>query len=245
MLLLDALGTLVRLEDPVGPLREVMSRRFAIGLSEVQAASALAAEIAFYRAHLNAGRDQESLATLRRRSAEVLRAALPPSPALSRVAPEELTEALLASLRFSAHGDAPPALRAARGRGVKTVVVSNWDVSLHEVLAGVALAPLLDGIVTSAEVGARKPAARVFQHALALAGAAPEEALHVGDSPREDVEGALAAGIEPVLLVRPGRPRPAGVGGVRVIGSLLELGWDHRGSLTSSGDDQRSPASGA
>ncbi len=237
VLLLDALGTLVRLEDPVAPLREVMVRRFAIGLSEAQAGAALAAEIAFYRAHLSTGRDRESLRGLRRASAEVLRGVLPPSRELSRIAPDELTDALLESLRFSAYGDAAPALAALRERGVAMVVVSNWDVSLHEVLARASLSPLLDGIVTSAEVGARKPAPEVFQHALALAGARPEEALHVGDSLREDVEGARAAGIEPVLLVRPGLSVPAGLKGVRVIASLLELGPEPGGSLTSSGNE--------
>ena len=42
----------------------------------------------------------------------------------------------------------------------------------------------------------------------------------MGDSLEEDVAGARAAGIEPILLAR--APRPAGAG-VRVINSLREL----------------------
>ena len=62
-------------------------------------------------------------------------------------------------------------------------------------------------MVTSAEVGAAKPDPRPFLQGLALAGAAPEEAVHVGDSPENDVAGARAAGVRPLLVAR-GRRRP-------------------------------------
>jgi putative hydrolase of the HAD superfamily len=100
------------------------------------------------------------------------------------------------------------------------VVVSNWDVSLHDVLQRLRLAPLLDGVVSSAEAGARKPSPEIFERALALVGVSAEQAIHVGDSPDEDLAGARAAGIEPVLIARDGGPRPPGV---RVIESLVEL----------------------
>jgi putative hydrolase of the HAD superfamily len=219
-LLLDALGTLVALEPPAPRLRAELFERFGIDVSDQQAQAAIGAEIAYYRAHLDEGVDGSSLADLRARCAKVVRDALPPSASLSRVDTPALTKALLASIRFSAFDDARPALLAARRRGLTVVVASNWDVSLHGVLERVGLAELLDGIVTSAEAGARKPAPAVFERALALAGARAGDAVHVGDSLEEDVAGARAAGIEPVFLSRDGRPAPPGV---RVIGSLNEL----------------------
>lgn len=81
---------------------------------------------------------------------------------------------------------------------------------------------LLDGILTSAEVGRRKPAPEIFEQALAIAGVAADRAMHVGDSLAEDVAGARAAGIEPVLIVRDGEPG-AGTGATRVIRTLREL----------------------
>jgi putative hydrolase of the HAD superfamily len=220
-LLFDALGTLVRLEPPAPRLRSELAQRFEIAVTDEQARAALAAEIRFYRAHLDEGRDAASLHALRRRSAEVLRAALPSDgDRLARVDTEELTAALLAALRFTAFDDARPAIEAARRRGIRVVVVSNWDVSLHEVLERIELAPLLDGAVTSAEVGARKPDPAVFMRALALAGVPPSDAMHVGDSVEEDVEGARAAGIRPILLSRDGRQTPSGV---PQITSLAEL----------------------
>jgi putative hydrolase of the HAD superfamily len=219
-LLLDALGTLVRLDPPAPRLRHELARRFGLQVSEAQAADAIAAEIRYYRAHLDEGGDAASLAALRRRCAEVVRDALPPSGALSAIEGSALTEALLNSLHFTAFDDAQPVVAAARAAGLRVVVASNWDVSLHDVLRRVGLAELVDGIVTSAEAGARKPAPAVFESALRLAGAAPPEAVHVGDSVDEDVHGALGAGIEPVLLSRDGRQAPLGV---RQIATLRDL----------------------
>ena len=219
-LLLDALGTLVRLDPPAPRLRVELAERFGLRVTESQAAEAIAAEIRYYRAHLDEGRDTASLAALRRRCAEALLQALPVSDALSSLGLDAMTEALLNSLHFGAFDDARGAIEAARAAGLRIVVASNWDVSLHGVLDRLGLAALLDGIVTSAEAGARKPAGAVFESALRLAGAAPSEALHVGDSVDEDVHGAVAAGIEPVLLSRDGRQAPPGV---RRISSLREL----------------------
>ncbi len=217
-ILLDALGTLVALEPPAPSLRAELAERFGLEVSEEEAAGAIAAEIAYYRAHLDEGRDAAGLESLRRRCAEVLRSALPGDAARLEVDP--LVEALLAALHFTAFEDVRPALEAARAGGQRLVVVSNWDVSLVGVLRGLELEPLLDGIVTSAGAGARKPAPAIFEQALRLAGVAAAEAIHVGDTLDEDVAGARAAGIEPVLIRRgDGAPVP----GVRNISSLAEL----------------------
>jgi putative hydrolase of the HAD superfamily len=135
-----------------------------------------------------------------------------PEPAAS--APGDvLTGALLASLRFEAYPEAPGVLRALRARGLRVVVVSNWDASLFERLEETGLAALVDGAVASATVGEAKPAPGIFARALELARAEPAEAWHVGDSVEADVRGALAAGLRAVLVARgPLRePVPAGV----------------------------------
>lgn len=219
-LLLDALGTLVQLEPPAPRLKAELAKRFDVEVTEAQAKQAITAEIAYYRTHLNEGRDRTSLRTLRCRCAEVLRGALPPSKRSAAIELEPLAEALLAALRFTAFADASPVLRRARARGLRLVVVSNWDVSLHGVLERLELAPLVDGILTSAEAGARKPAAAIFEQALRLAGAQPDESRHVGDSLDEDVAGARRAGITPILLRRHGGSGPPDV---LTITSLAEL----------------------
>ena len=214
--LLDALGTLLELEPPAPLLVEELAAR-GVTVSEAEAWPALRAEIAFYRAHHDMARDRAGLEELRARCTEVLRDAL---PAHARDA-ADLQGALLASLRFRPYPEVPDALRRLRAAGARLVVVSNWDVSLHDALGATGLAALVDGALSSAEAGAAKPEPAIFAQALELAGARPDEALHVGDSVEFDVAGARAAGIEPVLVVRDaGGTAPAGV---RAIGSLSSL----------------------
>jgi putative hydrolase of the HAD superfamily len=223
-LLLDALGTLVELEPPVEPLRRELRERFDVQVSAAEAGTALRAEIAFYRAHHDEASDRTRLEDLRRRAAAVLREALPPAAGLP-LAP--LTQALLAALRFRPFAEVPDVLRGARERGARLVVVSNWDVSLHDVLDETGLAPLLDGVVTSAELGSAKPARAIFARALVLAGVTADDAIHVGDSVEHDVAGALAGGIEPLLVVRdgavPDRPVPVGVRTIPTLRPLLPI----------------------
>ncbi len=215
------MGTLLELEQPAPRLRRALADRLGITVSDAQARDAVGAEIAYYRAHLDEGRDRASLARLRGRCAEVLRAALPACDAISAASSQALTRALLASLHFTVFPDVVPALSAARARGQRLVVLSNWDVSLTGVLEAAGLSRFLHGVVSSAAAGARKPSAAIFEHGLGVAGVRASDAIHVGDSIEEDVRGARAAQIEPVLIRRDQSPGPPGV---RTIATLTELG---------------------
>jgi putative hydrolase of the HAD superfamily len=188
---LDALGTLVELEPPWVSLRE----RVPAEVSDDRLEGALRAEMAYYRDHAHEGRDEASLADLRERCAGIVS---------EKLGLEITVEELVDAIRFDAYPDAVPALRQLRDRGLRLVAVSNWDYALPRVLERCGLDGLLDGAVTSAGAGARKPDPAIFEPALALAGCGPDEALHVGDTAREDVAGARAARIRPLLLDRDG-----------------------------------------
>lgn len=219
--LLDALGTLLELEDPGPTLAAELAARGAPVTVE-QSRTAVLAEMAYYRVHHDEASDEERLADLRRRCAEVLRDSLP--PAARALGVPGLTEALLAALRFRPYPEVPKALAALRGQDLRLVVVSNWDVSLHEQLRATGLDALVDGAVSSAEVGAGKPHPAMFGRALALAGATPAEAVMVGDSPGTDVAGALAQGIAAVLVDRwGGAAVPAGAHALPSLAGLPAL----------------------
>jgi len=218
------MGTLVELLAPAPRLVAQLGER-GVEVSEAQAAVALRAEIAYYRAHHDTATDAPSLALLRARCAAVLGEVLTRGGAdIAALGPQRLRAALLASLRFRAFPEVPDALRALRRAGHRLVVVSNWDVSLHDMLRETGLDALVDAAISSAEVGAAKPDARIFGRALALAGGRSEGALHAGDSVEHDVGGAHAAGLRAVLVARAGAPFAGGLpAGVSVIGSLGEL----------------------
>lgn len=93
-------------------------------------------------------------------------------------------------------------LQQLRARGVRLGVLSNAPSNLPSFLEQLGVAPFLDFSVVSAVEGVKKPDRRIFEVALARAGAAPAEALHVGDMYLEDVLGGRAAGINTLLMER-------------------------------------------
>ncbi len=107
-------------------------------------------------------------------------------------------------------------------RGLKLAVISNWDQRLPLLLERLELADLFDSFAISAIVGAEKPHPRIFEAALAALGVPAARALHVGDSRRDDYEGALGAGMQALLLA------PGGGGDLTSLAELPELLFGER-----------------
>ena len=106
---------------------------------------------------------------------------------------------------WAVYDDVRPALDALLDRGLSLAVVSNWDSALPTLLANLGLAPRFQAISVSAVERTGKPDAEIFLRTCRRLSVSPAEALHVGDSLREDYEGAKAAGLESLLLDREGR----------------------------------------
>jgi len=111
--------------------------------------------------------------------------------------------------RWRAYEDVVPAFRRLRSRGLAIGLISNWDKRLTGLMNGMGIAPLLDTIVSSAEVGLHKPDPRIFELACERLGVSPHECAHVGDHHYADVLGARSVGMMPVLIDRhSGEGRP-------------------------------------
>lgn len=97
------------------------------------------------------------------------------------------------------------ALRWCRGRGLRTILVSNtlWrgDADALEDWRKLGLADVIDGAVTSHSVGWRKPHPAMFRRALELARCEPSEACMVGDRLRADIWGAQQVGLRAVWRI--------------------------------------------
>ena len=121
------------------------------------------------------------------------------------------------------------AVRALVDRGVVLGIVSNTGrtpgVVLRKILEGHALLRHFSVISYSDEVGYRKPDAEIFRRTLAAAGAAPHEAVHVGDNPEADVAGARAVGIRGVHYAVAGAPAPEADLVVTDLAGLPALLW--------------------
>jgi HAD superfamily hydrolase (TIGR01549 family) len=214
-LLLDALGTLVRLDDPVGRLAAALRAR-GVEVSPRAAAHAMRAEIAYYRAEHDRAGTRAGLELLRDDCAAVVEREL-----ATGLPAAELRAALLEAIRFVPFAEVEHALDRFAARGVALAVVSNWDVSLHDVLDELGWTARFGAVVTSAELGIAKPDPRPFAVALAALGVAARDAVHVGDDYDADIRGARAAGVRGLLLVRDGDPGLRS--GVELVRSLDEV----------------------
>jgi putative hydrolase of the HAD superfamily len=141
---------------------------------------------------------------------------------------EELAEALFQAFSdpagYRLFDDVRPALDELAGRGLTLGLVSNFEPWLDEVLALQGIADRFAAVAISGTLGVAKPDPRIFKAALDEAGADPAATVHVGDQPVNDVAGALAAGITPVLIDRFGRhPDADGAHRVEDLAGLLEL----------------------
>lgn len=195
-MLCDAMNTLMRLDRPAPRLRGFLAAQ-GMPVSEEQALRALSAEVREYRAgHLGAI-DQASITALRHRCADVLRGELP--EALDH---DRAYSVLMGLLRFAVLPGSVASLGRLRAAGIGVAVVSNWDSSLESALLAVGLRTSVDAVVSSASVGAAKPDPAPLRRGLELLGAAPADAVMVGDH-HVDLQAAAALDI-PCALVAPG-----------------------------------------
>jgi putative hydrolase of the HAD superfamily len=122
--------------------------------------------------------------------------------------------------------DAVPALSALRRRGLRIGLLSNthWPRTFHEhFLERDGLIDLIDARLYTSEMPFQKPHPSAFRAALdAVEVEDPSRAVFVGDRPFDDISGARAAGLRPVLR-RNGSVPAYGVEPDAVIDGLPEL----------------------
>ena len=121
---------------------------------------------------------------------------------------------------WRAYPEAEEVLQTLRARGCRTAVISNFDSRLMNILRALELDHYFDLVTYSSASGSAKPESAIFALTLSRLDVRPDEALHAGNDPRTDVEGARAAGLQGVLI---DRSRPQGDANNEVITSLLDL----------------------
>ena len=100
------------------------------------------------------------------------------------------------------YGDSINALKLGKELFGKVVLVSDSDVGVaEEILRSKGIREFFNAVVVSGEVGVRKPNPKLFLEAMRRVNADSKDCVMVGDT-LKDVEGAKAAGIKTVLLLR-------------------------------------------
>jgi putative hydrolase of the HAD superfamily len=128
---------------------------------------------------------------------------------------------------FELYDEVPGVLRELSASGLLIGLVSNSHRCLASFQTHFELQGLIAATVSSSQHGLMKPHPSIFRAALNLMDVEPGEALMVGDSVRQDVEGAVGAGMRAALLHRGDTPHPReqelAARGVATIRSLHEI----------------------
>ena len=84
----------------------------------------------------------------------------------------------------------------------KVGLVSNFTYApaIYASLRKLGINTFFSAVVVSESVGWRKPHQTIFTKALRMLRVKPEEAVFVGDSPKEDIEGAMKVGMRTVFV---------------------------------------------
>ena len=115
----------------------------------------------------------------------------------------EMERGWVNAMHFELYDDALPVLDDLRARGLKIGLLSNSSRDLEEFVVHHRI--VVDAVLTSHAHGKTKPHETIFRALLERLGVEPAEAVMVGDTIEDDVEGALAIGMHALLLDREGR----------------------------------------
>ncbi len=98
--------------------------------------------------------------------------------------------------------DVRPTLEALEARYRLGLVTNGLACLQRQKLAASGLAGYFQSVTVAGDLGAAKPDAAIFQHALASLGASAAEAAMVGNSLRSDIAGAHGVGLRTVWVNR-------------------------------------------
>ncbi|MEV7525401.1 HAD family hydrolase [Streptomyces sp. NPDC091371] len=120
--------------------------------------------------------------------------------------------------------DALPALTSLRAAGAELSLFTNGPSDGQRAkIRALGLAPYLDHVFISEELGAAKPSPEAFRAVLSALGRTARQSVMVGDSLATDIAGARAAGIRAVLLDRTGQWSGPGVESIAGLAGLPRL----------------------
>jgi putative hydrolase of the HAD superfamily len=100
------------------------------------------------------------------------------------------------------YGDVIPTLKSWKKRNIELGIISNFDSRLYLVLESLHIIDFFTSITISTEVSAAKPNKQIFTYSLDKHNCQAADAWHIGDSFKEDYQGAMAAGIKAILIKR-------------------------------------------
>ena len=137
---------------------------------------------------------------------------------------QRMYDTFSSSASYRLFDDALPALKEIEGAGYRLGLISNFEEWLEEMLVELEVGHVFETSVISGIEGIEKPDPEIYRIAVERVGVAPDLSVHIGDSPKMDVEPAESVGMKTILLDRYNRyPETKGprVRSLREVPSLL------------------------
>jgi len=191
--------TLARPGPDLGPegYRE-LGRRYGLDLDPSRYEQARAAALAEVRRHPELDHDEEMWVLFTERVIQGMG-----GRRNTYDAAVEMERRWAQSAHFELYEDALPVLEDLRGRGLRLGLLSNSSRDLDEFVHHHGLA--VDAVLTSHVHGKTKPHETIFRALLEQLEVSACDAVMVGDTIEDDIEGALAVGMHALLVDRHGR----------------------------------------
>ena len=198
--LFDVDFTLVKPGPDLGPEGyQALGRRFGLDLDPARYADARLAAVETVERHPELDHDEEVWVLFTER---IIRGMGGDSDR-SYEAAVEMTRAWENAANFELYEDSLPVLGLIREHGLKIGLVSNTGRDLEAFVSHHGLD--VDAALGSGAYGKTKPHPAIFLAALDALDVGAEEAAMVGDSPEDDIAGAVALGMRAFLVDREDR----------------------------------------
>jgi len=206
MVFFDAAGTLFEVQGSVGEIYSRLARGYGVEVApeEIQRSFARQFRAQPPMAFPSETPEAERLALEREWWRDLVCAVFAGEGAFPRFEEyfTEVFEFFRRAEGWRLYDDVVPTLAALKARGLRLGIISNFDSRLFDVLRALSLDHYFEAVHISSREGAAKPDPAIFEAALIGHDLAPQNALHIGDSLREDVEAAAAVGMQAIWLDR-------------------------------------------
>lgn len=199
----DAVGTVIRAEPSVAVAYHAIGREFGSALSVEEVRSRFTAAFAETerRDLASSGRLTTNPAVEEARWRYVVQAVFPEIEDQEGCF-QELHDYFALPSAWQLFDDAVTALRNLSNAGIQLAIASNFDHRLHSICDGTPELNCFSRRFISSELGFRKPSEHFYRSILADLNHASSRVMMIGDSLENDVEGALAVGINAALVDR-------------------------------------------
>lgn len=222
----DADGTLFQVRGSVGEIYSAAARRYGVILAAEELEREFREAFRIQSKSLLRPRESSSLESERTWWLEIVKAVFSQRMSVEVFGNyfDEVFEFFRSAEAWELFSDTEAGLRNLHSRKFRLGIISNFDSRLYDLLANLRIEHFFEHVTLSWNVGAAKPEPAIFRRALETMGAPSTRAIHVGDSLRDDVEGARQAGLRAVLLDRRGL-HPTWDNGLRIrsIADLCEI----------------------